>query len=1254
MRALATLLVLNWTVGQSGPASLAQTASQPDSAAIQPLGQRATNASPAVVGTRTQEAASQVPPLFEFFDGDRVVLLGDALIEREQLYGYVETRLLARYPKRKIVFRNLGWSADNPAGQSRVSFDWHKPEEEWTEQLLAQIAAVKPTVAILGYGMASSFDGEEGLGKFKADLAKLIERIQRLSREKPIRFVLLGPIRHEELPAPLPNPTQHNRLLALYAKAIQETAEAGRHRFISLFELLEDGTKTDPPVPLTDNGIHLNAIGYWRLAEIIEMGLGWNPTTWRLGITKDGKLRRGSNLIQVEELEKKDDSVRFKAAADFLEVCLPPGDDSVIPRRTPPNLLQFAGLKPGTYVLKIDGHALAGLDHTEWAKAQRISGGPPQSRTEQLRQTVIKKNELFFHRWRPQNQTYLFGFRKNEQGQNAREIPMFDPLIEELEDKIAELVKPLQHTFELVRLENQPSAQKASETVGQASSLPVRGASSPRVSSGKMPPEPADKMSAPHFEIANGFEIELFAENPQLAKPIQINFDPQGRLWVASSSVYPQIQPGQVADDKILVLEDTDGDGKSDKSTVFTDGLLIPTGVEPGDGGAYVGQSTELLHFKDLDGDGKADQKRVVLSGFGTEDTHHILHTLRWGPDGQLYFNQSIYIHSHIETPHGVVRLNSGGIFHLRPPTLELGIHCKGWVNSWGHDFDAFGQSFVTDGAGSAGINYGVPGAMYLTYAGAGRILESVSPGNYPKFCSLEIVASQHFPDAWQGSLITCDFRAHRVVRFAINEQGSGYVTREMPDLLRTSDVAFRPVDVKFGPDGALYIADWSNPIIQHGEVDFRDPRRDHEHGRIWRITAKGRPLVARPKLDRAGNAELLDQLLSPNAFNQRQARRVLTERGPAIVPDLAAWTKENSGNAGESSSLPIEGASLPGGSNSKVKPQPPDHLPAPRPQRVLLEALRMYQSIDVAEPDVLERALSANDGRIRAAAVRVVGSWHHRLNRPLDLLARAIGGVGGKVGPDMTSLGASAQIDYLIESLHYPNRKVKEGYHSTILETKDGQEFSGVLVRENREEVVVRDATDKEIPIPKSQIEKRATGGSIMPSGLLEVLDSDQQIDLYRFLSELGKPGPFDASKGNVARFWKLFAATIDAAQFGDERILKSHWTDRDWSPAFARVDGRLPREELESKLKSVAGRGPSAVYAAARFQISKTGQVHLNLSAQSYLGLWIDSRPNAATSPIHMDLSSGTHTFVIKLDAQNLPDHVRIETDDGTFLTE
>src|SRR4051812_10522878 len=291
-------------------------------------------------------------------------------------------------------------------------------------------------------------------------------------------------------------------------------------------------------------------------------------------------------------------------------------------------------------------------------------------------------------------------------------------------------------------------------------------------------PDPDPELERRSFQVAEGFEVNLFAADPLLAKPIQMNFDPSGRLWVVSSEVYPQIKPGQTADDKVLVLEDRDGDGRADRTTVFADGLLIPTGVEPGDGGAYVANSTELFHFRDTDGDGKADVRRVVLSGFGTEDTHHILHTLRWGFDGMLYFNQSVYIHSHIETPHGVRRLGGGGIWQFRPETMELGVFTRGLCNPWGHAIDRWGQSFLTDGAGGEGINFVVPGASYAATPGAARILQGLNPGS-PKHCGLEVTSGRHLPEDWQGNLLTNDFRGNRVCRFVLSDDGSGFSSRE-------------------------------------------------------------------------------------------------------------------------------------------------------------------------------------------------------------------------------------------------------------------------------------------------------------------------------------------------------------------------------------------------------------------------------------------------------------------------------------------
>ena len=526
--------------------------------------------------------------------------------------------------------------------------------------------------------------------------------------------------------------------------------------------------------------------------------------------------------------------------------------------------------------VSVDGVTLAESSYRVLAgmlDRELFGAGAPSGNRDLLNAAIRKKNELFFNRWRPANWTYLFGFRKHEQGRNSVEIPQFDPLIAQWDARIAKLRN----------LKKQDPA-----TVAAVKEM-LSAAAHPQHKDPNYKEQPI-----PTFDVAPGFEVKLWAENPLLYKPIQMNWDPQGRLWVASSRIYPQIRPGQDAEDAIIILEDTNGDGRADKHTVFAEGLMIPTGVVPdGKGGCYVAASHQLLHFADTDGDGRADKKTIVMSSFGTEDTHHNLHTLRWGYDGHLYLNQSIYTHTHIETPHGVRRLNSAGIWRFHPESWEMEVFTKGGCNPWGHHWDQFGNSFFTDGAGGKGVYHAMEGATYFTYSDMRREADSISPGNYPKFASLELVHSPRFPADWQGNAITCDFRAHRVVRFSMTDVGSSFQTREMPDLLRSTNVTFRPIDLRFGPDGALYIADWSNPIIQHGEVDFRDPRRDHEHGRIWRVTAisEGKVKTSRQDLTRLSTPTLLDMTLSKSGWEQEQSRLVLRQRGAEkVLPEVQRW----------------------------------------------------------------------------------------------------------------------------------------------------------------------------------------------------------------------------------------------------------------------------------------------------------------------------------------------------------------------------
>ena len=473
-------------------------------------------------------------------------------------------------------------------------------------------------------------------------------------------------------------------------------------------------------------------------------------------------------------------------------------------------------------------------------------------------------------------------------------------------------------------------------------------------------PDPDPIKQAAAFNLPEGMEIQLVASDPMIAKPVQMNFDSKGRLWLVSSGMYPHIVPGAEENDKVLILEDTNGDGVADKRTVFADNLHIPTAVLPADGGAYVANSTEIIFLKDTDGDGKADQRRVVLSGFGTEDTHHIVHTFEQGPDGMLYFLQSIYIHSHLETPYGVRRLMGGGIWHFRPETQRAEILSKGLINPWGFIFDEHGQTFATDGAGGHGINDIFPRSVFRTSPGAKRIVDGLNPGQ-PKLCGLEILSGSHIPEKLRGVLIAPDFRGHRINAYRLKPEGSSYNSTRIEDFLSSSHRAFRPIDVKMGPDGALYIADWYNPIIQHGEVDFRDDRRDHSRGRIWRVTFKGQPLIEKKDFSKFSIKELLAHTISKERVHREQARNELRTR-TNVLPELSAWSSRLSDDFSR------------------------------------MQAMWNHQAVNHTAVELIKSLLASDDPRYRAAALRVIYHRHTEVPGGGDIVKKAINDQNGRV----------------------------------------------------------------------------------------------------------------------------------------------------------------------------------------------------------------------------------------------------------------
>ncbi len=455
--------------------------------------------------------------------------------------------------------------------------------------------------------------------------------------------------------------------------------------------------------------------------------------------------------------------------------------------------------------------------------------------------------------------------------------------------------------------------------------------------------------------VAPGYRIELFAserEFQHLANPVQMSFDNRGRLWIATMPSYPHYQPGDAKpDDKLIILEDRDGDGKADREIVFADGLHLPTGFEFAPEGVYVAQGTHLVLLKDLDGDDRVDEQEIVLSGFDDHDTHHVISAFCADPSGAIYMGEGTFLHSNVETAYGPVRSSNGGFFRYNPRRHHLERTARLSIpNPWGTAFDEWGQPFFIDtsdpnlrwmGPGTVNVRYGEfsPNPRSLI-----EEAQRVRPTS-----GLEFVSSRHFPDEVQGDILL-----HNTIGFLgtkqhqILDDGSGYVGRFRQDLLSGTDGNFRPVDLEFAPDGSLYLLDWHNVLVGHMQHSARDPLRDHVHGRVYRITYPSRPLVEPAKVAGAKIPELLENLRLPEYRTRYRTRRELRGRDASeVLSAIQDWTKG-------------------------LDPT------ADRFEHHLLEALWVSWGLDSVDVSLLDRLLSAKDFRVRAAAVRVLRYCEH------------------------------------------------------------------------------------------------------------------------------------------------------------------------------------------------------------------------------------------------------------------------------------
>src|SRR5215471_12963316 len=399
------------------------------------------------------------------------------------------------------------------------------------------------------------------------------------------------------------------------------------------------------------------------------------------------------------------------------------------------------------------------------------------------------------------------------------------------------------------------------------------------------------------FIVPEGFEVRLFAAEPDVVNPVAMTWDERGRLWVVELYEYPLgTPPGAKPRDRIKILEDTDNDGRADKVTVFADGLNLATGIALGNGGVYVGQAPDLLFLQDTNHDDKADTKTVLLTGFGLDDRHELLNGFNWGPDGWLYMTHGVFTHSRVKIPEASapgVEVTAA-VARFQPQTKKFEVFADGTSNPWGVDFDRYGNAFVS-ACVLDHLFHMAPGGIYARQGGTPanphsyELLPSIVDHKHhmAAYCGICIYQGDQFPEEYRGHVFMGNIHQSAINHDRLVPDGSSFKAVAEQDFLTTSDGWFRPISEQVGPDGALWVGDWYDkyPCYQNAQAD--PDGVDRERGRIWRVvyTGKnpGKKVPSRPEtkmdLAKASSEALIKLLEHPNVWQRRMGQRLLNER---------------------------------------------------------------------------------------------------------------------------------------------------------------------------------------------------------------------------------------------------------------------------------------------------------------------------------------------------------------------------------------
>lgn len=558
------------------------------------------------------------------------------------------------------------------------------------------------------------------------------------------------------------------------------------------------------------------------------------------------------------------------------------------------------------------------------------------TRVAEVAQAAAQKSSFVADVVRPKNGVVYYGVRKRAE-EYAAEMPRYHQLIDMADHVLHELVR-------------NPKAPFADFPRPLLPPLP-EGKSIPDRFSGGVIKAPAEQQK--DLTVAEGYTLNLFAseaEFPELKAPVQMAFDARGRLWVVTMPSFPHTLPGALPQDKILILEDTDRDGKADKCTVFADGFDALDGVAFHEKGVIVSAQPRLFVLKDTNGDDRADTQVELLRGVDVTDSHHggMVET---DPLGDIIFCDGVFHRSQFETPFGVVRGIDATTYRLHPNTGRIETEWQGMTpNPWKVSFDRYGNIFQRFGGGH--VIDGLP--LTWTPLGVYHPYGNGTVVNYGKGSALSVISSPNFPDAYQQGVASATLLGTYCVSISKPDAAAGpIVGTDRLDLLTSTNSAFRPVDCEFGFDGALYVSDFSSRIIGHAQHPMRDPQWNHTCGRIWRVISNAKPVVKDwPKIEGASASALISLLDHPQNVVRHHARIQLRGMGDEMTPAL-----------------------------DQTKPVS---------EQAALEALWVLQSQGQSRPGLLAPLLKSKDPLLRSAAVQLIRFQAPQLPEALSMLTAA------------------------------------------------------------------------------------------------------------------------------------------------------------------------------------------------------------------------------------------------------------------------